>query len=275
MHAHARAACRNLLLAAIVLPALAEGAAATPVTVTATMGIQYFEVPLGTPDFYASGKGSIGVSNNYVTSTLGPDGLPVFNPSYTTASGTVHAPSSASLVAGTNEINWWSPQYNSNVKADGTGTIQLPFASTAMFPPPATNDNTDFLTAIITGSFTLPVGTGPGGTTDVTFNLGADDVAFLYIDGSLVTALGGIHGDTAAPTANDYLSAGTHTIELFYGDLEQTQAALTFSVLTPPGLIITPIREPGSLALLLGALPLMLVRKRFFFEKKKQKTFMT
>ena len=53
-----------------------------------TFNVQYFEVPAGSPDFYNGGTHNLGISNNYVLTTLGPDGLPIYNPSYGTVSYT-------------------------------------------------------------------------------------------------------------------------------------------------------------------------------------------
>lgn len=114
-----------LTLATLALPASAD-----------TFTIQYNTVPTGTPDFYNGNNVPLGVSTNYVKSTLGPDGLPVFNPSFTAASGTVLAPSSTYLNAA-GELLYWSPSNPSGgqVTADGTGTISLSSTPTNMFAP--------------------------------------------------------------------------------------------------------------------------------------------
>ncbi len=229
------AACALLAFAA--KPAVAD-----------TFAIQYFEVPTGTPDFYNGNNVPIGVSNNYVTGTLGPDGLPVYNPSYTTASGTVLAPASIYL-NGSNELLYWSPSNPSggHVSADGTGTINLSSTPTTMYAPGTGGTDTKYEeTAIITGQFTVPT----NGTDTVTFTVGADDTAYVYVDGNLVESLGGIHPDTGVPSSTFSYGAGTHTIQIFYADRDVTQAFLSFTdngnlVITPPA-----VPEPSSLLLL-------------------------
>jgi fibro-slime domain-containing protein len=86
----------------------------------------------------------------------------------------------------------------------------------------------------------------------VTFQVGADDDAFVYVDGSLVESLGGIHSDSLAVANTVDLNAGTHSIEIFYADQMQTGASLSFyddgvPVSAPPS-SITP--EPSSFLLL-------------------------
>jgi hypothetical protein len=81
-------------------------------------------------------------------------------------------------------------------------------------------------------------------------NVGAHDVAFAYLNGSIVCDLGGVHGDSPGSCTFDTLTAGGHTLELFYADIEQTGAALTFA--SPPRGIsgAPPVPEPASLVLL-------------------------
>jgi fibro-slime domain-containing protein len=115
-----------------------------------------------------------------------------------------------------------------------------------MFPAGQSGDSPDEETAILTGSFTLPT------LEAVTFQVGADDDAFVYVDGSLVESLGGIHSDSLAAANTVDLNAGTHSIEIFYADQMQTGASLSFyddgvPVSAPPP-SITP--EPSSLLLL-------------------------
>jgi fibro-slime domain-containing protein len=209
--------------------------------------VQYFEVPAGSPDFYYGGVRSLGVSNNYVLSTLGPDGLPVYNPSYATASGTVYPVSSSGLNA-SNEINWWTVGGDGGkVVADGSGTLNVTSAGVNMYPPGQDGtDSPDEQTAILTGSFSLSA------LTAVTFQVGADDDAFVYVDGQLVDSLGGIHGDTLANANTVDLGAGNHTLQIFYADQMQTGASLSFYdagvPVTPPPTSATP--EPSSLLLL-------------------------
>jgi len=106
--------------------------------------------------------------------------------------------------------------------ADGSGTLSLSSTPVNMFPAGQSGDSPDEETAILTGSFTLAT------LEAVTFQVGADDDAFVYVDGSLVESLGGIHSDSLAAANTVDLNAGTHSIEIFYADQMQTGASLSF-----------------------------------------------
>jgi fibro-slime domain-containing protein len=249
----ARFNCSNLaaVVCAAILVALAVPASAD------TFHIQYFEATAGTADFYNGGFVPIGVSTNYVTSTLGPNGLPVFNPSFT-ASGTVLAPNSAYLNSVTNELEYWTVgagPVGSTIKADGSGSVVLSAAPITMFPPGQSGDFPYEETAILTGFFTV----APATTDAVIFTVGADDTAFVYVNGSLVESLGGVHADTPAPSNTVTYGPGTYELEIFYADRATSDAELSFTddgsfsiVPTNPTNPVTPgpVPEPSTLLLL-------------------------
>jgi hypothetical protein len=163
---------KSIWTAAIGAALLSQAPAAIADTYT-NFSVQYFAVPnqqgaagnnasvTETPDFYNTATQSypIGLSTNYVTSTLGPNGLPVFNPSYTANNGSVAAPSSASLVGSTNQINWWAPAStltggNAYVTSAGTGTLAVGSNAsnpTYMWVPGQTGEQSDFEADLLTG----------------------------------------------------------------------------------------------------------------------------
>lgn len=236
-------------MAAFAAFTIAPKAQAVPIS---QLSATYYSVPAG----YSapSGSGSdfgtdpiVGYTND-VQGTLGADGLPVYNP----ASGANYQNINSS-----GELLWWPSQYET-----GQATVNLPINEPSNFFPPngtGTSDSTSFLTAIFAGQFTL---TSP---TTMNFNLGADDDAYLFVDGQLVADLGGIQPLTTLPVSTAMLGAGHHTLKLFYADRHTVQAALQFS-LTTSGVQITPVPEPGSLGMyivgLLGLFALFAYRRR-------------
>ncbi len=167
---------------AILIPMVAAQAATI-----STLSASYYTVSSADPDF---GNQCCGTYTDLVKNTLGPDGLPVYNPA-TSDPFTIHD------LNGAGEITWWGPAFNPNVTASGSGSISLPFNDTAMYPPsgqnPGGNDFSGFLAGVFTGSFAL------NAPQQVQFSLWADDDAFLYVDGTLVDSLGGVHADTQLP----------------------------------------------------------------------------
>jgi MYXO-CTERM domain-containing protein len=212
----------------------------TPAHATYTFGITYFTISSADADFGTNPCCVATPYANEVTSTLGPDGLPVYNSSY--GGPALHD------VNANGELTWWSPSQNSNVTQTGTGTVTSPFSNTNFYPPNGTgpNDANGYQGAIISGTFTLPA------TESVTFTLGSDDDSFLYVDGTNIAQLGGIHGIANINPTTSTLTAGAHTFNLFYVDRQQTGAGLNFSLNTQ-GLTVTPTPEPASSSLLATA----------------------
>ncbi len=219
-----------------------------------TMAVTYFTIGESDQDMGHLGGGS---PDNEVQNTLGLDGLPILN---TTAFGCTSdcftdTPFPRDLTA-SGEITWWSPTLNnggagstSDVTETGTGIVTLPYSNGNFYPPNGggPDDGSGFQAAVFSTTLDVP------SEESISFNVGADDVAFVYLDGSIVCDLGGVHGDSAGTCTSATLGIGDHSLEVFYADLERTGAALTFGVNTSD-VSGTATPEPSSLILFGSAL---------------------
>lgn len=198
----------------------------------------YFSVtasPSG--DFKSSYSGPYGVYSNMVQSTLS-GGLPVYNPGY-------GGPAVVDLLSG-NRLAWWTPgTYNGNTVTQTGNDIPftLPFSDNTFFAPNGTggSDANSFLTAIFTGTLVLDT------NSTVTFSLGADDDAFLFVDGVSLLQLGGIHEPTPVSVTSSALGAGSHQVQLFYADRNKTQAVLNFNITA----VTAAVPEPATWAMMI------------------------
>lgn len=228
-----------------------------PASADDVFSVQYFQVTESNAagsDFHLSTSNTNTESFNYVSGSLS-GGMPVFNPGYGTAPG-FSTPLAANDLGAGGVLEWWTPgSYDGGanvVSATGSGALDFTGTAQNMFPPNSTgsadsnncgpnNSQSCEETAILTGMFS----TTPGQT--VTFNIAADDDAFIFVDGTYVGGIGGIHpiGSLDSFTTGP-LSGGSHTVEIFYADQDEVAAALDITSSVPIG--TTP--EPGSLALL-------------------------
>lgn len=205
-----------------------------------TLSVTYYEVSNTDPSY---GTLCCGTYDNEVLNTLGPNGLPQLNSGY---SGTM--PSIQDVYNG--QLTWWSPSLNSHVTETGTGSVTLPIDHTVNFFPPngtGTNDSGGGLTAVYSGTIDVPT------TEKISFSIGADDSAFAYLDGQVVCDLGGVHAFANGTCSSPFdITAGTHSLELFYDDMDPSQAGLYFSI-TTAGVTSSGgggVPEPDTLALL-------------------------
>ncbi len=235
----------------LILPMAAAAMALAPFAAgQITLSVTYFTIAENDRDMQDVINGPF---SNEVQNTLGPHGLPILN---TAAYGCVSNclvnttiyPFPRDLTS-SGEITWWSPSLNnggsggvSDVVQTSTAQVTLPFSNRTFYPPNGTgpNDLNGFQSAIFSGTLNVPT------AEPVTFSLGADDVAFVYVDGTIACNLGGARGYVLGTcTTPTTLSAGSHTLQIFYSDLFPTNAGFTFAVSTAgvtgtPGITTPP-----------------------------------
>ena len=246
---------RNLLgtSLAAVIPALLPISAAHAAN---SLTIDYYTIGSGDKDANALGFGTV---DNEVQSMLGPNGLPVLNTAAYGCSSNCFSLAPPTDVLSTGEITYWSPALNnggaggtSDVTHTGSGTVTLPFNVPSNFFPPNGTGGSDgsngYQAATLTGTLNVP------GTELISFQIGADDMAFAYLDGVNVCDLGGVHGNSPGSCVTPFnISAGAHALQVFFVDINQTQSGFYFDVNTqdvtvgPP---TPPVPEPSTLALL-------------------------
>jgi hypothetical protein len=244
-----------------------------------SLGITYYTIAASDPD---ANSLAFGVYNNEVQNALGPNGLPVLNLSQFGCTSNCYSQSGApgfpygtsgstpnvNVLNSTGEITYWSPSLNPYVTQTLTTTTTLPFnVPSNFFPPNGTGSNdgppNGYQAAVLSGTINAPT------TETLSFAIGSDDMAFAYIDGEVVCSDGGVHGSSSVPCTTPTVSAGNHTFDLFFVDINETQAGLTFSInstgvtTSPPATApeIDPASGTSALMLLLGAIAVMRGRR--------------
>ena len=181
-----------------------------------------------------------GVHTNEVQNALGPDSLPVLNiPLYGCSSNCYAVQGAPGFPNGGNtpnvnvnasgEITYWDSVHNPYVTQTSQTTVTLPFSRPSNFYPPNGTGAQDggssgFQAATMSGTLTA------GSTEQLSFSIGSDDMAFVYIDGQIVCSDGGVHGSSSVACTTPTVSAGDHTFNLFFVDINTVQSGLTFSI---------------------------------------------
>lgn len=198
----------------------------------------YTAVAVGDPDFYGGANATtISVmGNGNVQSHLGPDGLPVLS-----ANGIAALGSSSDMNATTHELLWWSPGSDPHVSLDpvpvqiNSDPMNFGYPNVNWYVTGQTGDQNFFRSVHWEGTFHT-ASAGP-----ISLSLTADDDAWLFIDGSLVTEC---HYNTASSSPT--MSAGTHSIDIFYDDRFPVYNQFVFSA----SVAMTPVPEPGAITLI-------------------------
>jgi fibro-slime domain-containing protein len=232
----------RLTIGALGLSLLGLASAHLPAHAAGSLTGNYFKIPITHPDVQKGIDG--GTVSGLVLPTLGPDGLPVasaFGKTYGGPSGPI------TDLNASGEILWWTPNQD-GIQFEKTQTDLLPLNFPSNFFPDGEGNNNTFFRAVHwNGTFNLA---SPG---SINLGLGADDDAFVFIDSQLKVDNGGVKGLAFVPNVISGLSAGTHTMDLFFADRHTVQSGIEFTadVTLNPG---TPeVPEPGLISLLGGA----------------------
>jgi fibro-slime domain-containing protein len=260
---------------AVVVPFMALFVTLPRANANNTMTITYYTISSNDPD---ANHLSFGVYNNEVQNSLGPHGLPVLNtPAYGCTSDCYSPVGAPGNVTAGGEITYWDPALNPYVTQTGTASVTLPFNVPSNFFPPNGTGPCDgsYLTngycppgaspgyqaATLFGYLTVPANT----SETISFNIGADDMAFAFLNGGVVCDLGGVHASTPGTCTTATVGTGTYPLEVFFVDINQVQAGLTFGLETSNITTTAPpsVPEPGTLSLLgLGLAGVGFVRRR-------------
>jgi fibro-slime domain-containing protein len=207
-----------------------------------TVGVTYYTITSNNPD---TGGTITGQVTGLVQSTLGPDVLPVQS-----------APNTFNDVNGVGELQWWTPHSSGATPLVTAGTsfvysnpVTLPFNIPANFfpngPSGSNGGAVGYTSAVLSASFVTPVG------GHVTFTLGSDDDAWIFLNGQLVVDDGGVHAFAPAPTTITGLAPGTNTVEVFFADRHVTQSGLYFDADVTLNSLTTGVPEPSSWAMMI------------------------
>ncbi|MGA2173105.1 MAG: PEP-CTERM sorting domain-containing protein [Sedimentisphaerales bacterium] len=196
-----------------------------------------------------------------INSQLGPDGLPVLS----TAGINAGLGTSSDMNSTTHELLWWSAGDDPYVSLDQNPVRidPMPLKSQTnlytlldnlyqnlvnFYPTGQTSDSSYFSTVNWQGTFTM----ASAGQIELTLQV--DDDAWIFIDGILAAE---DHYGYISDTSTN-VSAGTHSIDVFYDDRFQglDQIVLTSSV------PLSPVPEPATLLLLSLGIPALVKFRR-------------
>jgi hypothetical protein len=184
-----------------------------------------------------------------VQSQLGPNGLPVLSTAGVSLFG-----SSADMNATTHELLWWSPGLDPYVSKDSipvqVDSMPMSFGYPNQWDVTGQTSDTSFYRSVHwQGTFNM------ASAGQISLNIGVDDDAWLFIDGTMI--MEDHYGYSAS--ANPTMSAGTHSIDIFFDDRFPVNDSFQFT----SSVALSPVPEPGAITLFAaGAVGLAFARRR-------------
>ncbi len=228
----------------------------TTMATASTLSADWYTLAFGHQD---TGLVINGLTLGLVDTNLGPNGRPVRS-----AFSAGFAPGNSNNITNVNsgdEILWWTTQPGLvSVNINYPSTVAVPLSVPAnLFPGGigvgSNGDPAGYLAAHLYGTFVTPAG------GSVVLTLGADDDAWIFINGQLVVDNGGVKALSAVPTVIAGLTPGGNTIDVFFADRHVTQSGLVFSADVSFNPILVP--EPPAICLfLVGLIGLAGLRRR-------------
>ena len=208
----------------------------------------YTQVGAADPDFGSSYNAGGILGTGLVQSSLGVNGLPVLS-----ASGITRLGTGLDMNPTTHELLWWSAGTDPYVSLDANHVqvnsmpLNYGYPNVNWYPTGQTGDNNFFRTVQWQGTFNMAT------AGSISLSLVVDDDAWLFIDGTLAAE---DHYGYASNTSTP-MSAGTHSIKIFYDDRFPIYDAIQFSSSVP----LSPAPEPGTMTLFIGSAILLLVHR--------------
>lgn len=191
------------------------GGGGSQTLLNATLQGTYYKVPTNGDADFVCDTTTASQTTGLVQAQLSANGLPV-------------ASTGAPIfdLSPSREVLWWSTS-NPNVTVDvASVTTGIPISLQDFFPTGQTTDSLQMRTAHWKG--TLP----SASNSTFTFTVSSDDDSWVFLDGALALDNGGVKA-VGTTVKSVPVTAGNHTVDIFYADRCTAKAVMGFAVTQP------------------------------------------